>query len=265
MNQAQKHEAVRQNIASRTSMLVAFSGGVDSSLLAVLARDVLGDKTKCVLMDSPVVPRAAIADAERIAKDRGLSLEIVPVPLMNDEQFVKNPPDRCYHCKRNTAKVLKERANELGFACVADGANVSDMGEHRPGIAASDEEGIYHPFIETGITKQDIRTIARKCGLDIWQKPQGACLASRIPYGDEITKEKLSMIEEAEEFLHDKGFGQVRVRFHRNSARIEVIKEDMQKLLSIHRDVVKKLKSIGFSYITVDLEGYRSGSMDEVL
>jgi uncharacterized protein len=265
MNQAQKHEALRKNIASRRSMLVAFSGGVDSSLLAVLAREVLGDKTRCVLLDSPVVPRTAIADAERIAMDRGLSLEIVPVRLMNDEQFVKNPPDRCYHCKKNAAKILKEKADEQGLACVADGANASDIGEHRPGIAADDEEGICHPFIETGITKHDIRTIARKCGLDVWQKPQSACLASRIPYGDEITEEKLSMIEEAEEFLHDKGFGQVRVRIDRNSARIEVIKVDMQKLLSIHRDVVKKLKSIGFSYIAVDLEGYRSGSMDEVL
>jgi uncharacterized protein len=246
-------------------MLVAFSGGVDSSLLAFLAREVLGDKTRCVLLDSPVVPRTAIADAGRIAKDLGLCLEILPVPLMNDEQFVKNPPDRCYQCKKNAAKILKERANELGFVCVADGANVSDMGERRPGIAAADEEGICHPFIETGITKMDIRTIARKCGLDIWQKPQSACLASRIPYGDKITEEKLRMIEEAEEFLHTKEFGQVRVRFDRNSARIEVIKEDTQKLLSIHRDVVKKLKSIGFSYITVDLEGYRSGSMDEVL
>jgi uncharacterized protein len=139
------------------------------------------------------------------------------------------------------------------------------MDEHRPGLAASDEEGIIHPFIESGITKQEIRQIARKCGLSVWQKPSAACLSSRIPYGEEITQEKLRMIEEAEAYLAGQGFRQLRVRLHGAIARIEVHKEEMGKILDMQSAVVKKLSSIGFSYVTLDLEGYRSGSMDEVL
>lgn len=265
MNRTQKYDAVQQNIAYRGSMLVAFSGGVDSSLLAVLARDVLGDKTRCVLLDSPLVPRAAITEAGQIARDHRLHLEIMPVPLMSDERFIKNPPDRCYYCKRIAAKSLKQRAAELGFTSVADGMNITDTGEHRPGLVASTEEGIVHPFIETGITKDDIRSIAQGSGYHFWNKPSAACLASRIPYGEEITAEKLMMIERAEAFIAGRGFAQVRVRLHGNVARIEIGKKDIRKLMTITEEVVQELKSIGFSYITVDLEGYRSGSMDEVL
>jgi len=143
--------------------------------------------------------------------------------------------------------------------------NISDMAEYRPGLAASTEEGIIHPFIESGITKKEIREIAREYGLSVWQKPSAACLSSRIPYGEEITREKLRMIEEAEAFLAGQGFGQVRVRLHGTIARIEVHKEEMEKILDMQPAVVRKLRSIGFSYVTLDLEGYRSGSMDEVL
>ena len=167
--------------------------------------------------------------------------------------------------RKSRLSTLKRRAGELGFACIADGINVSDTYEHRPGLTASSEEGIVHPFIETGITKQDIREIARQCGLPIWQKPSAACLSSRIPYGDEITLEKLKMVEEAEAFLSHQGFSQFRVRLHGPVARIEVLQEDLPKILPIQKDVVKVLRSIGFAYVTLDLEGYRSGSMDEVL
>ena len=173
--------------------------------------------------------------------------------------------DRCYHCKKISAVHLRKRARELAIAVIADGINVSDTGEHRPGLAASTEEGILHPFIEAGCTKQDIRDIARECGLPVWQKPSAACLSSRIPYGDSITTEKLRMIEEAEAFLAAQGFGQLRVRLHGNIARIEGHKEEMGRILDQQAAKTGALKTIGFSYVTLDLEGYRSGSMDEVL
>jgi len=184
---------------------------------------------------------------------------------MNHEEFRKNPANRCYFCKRISATYLKQRAAGLGLACIADGMHVSDLGEHRPGLAASTEEGIIHPFIESGITKQDIRNIARDSGITVWQKPSAACLSSRIPYGEEITEEKLRKIEDAEEFLTLLGFGQLRVRLHGDIARIEVHKEDMGKILDIQDVLVQKFKSIGIPYITLDLEGYRSGSMDEIV
>ena len=265
MNIEEKIQALKEKIASRGSMLVAFSGGVDSSLLALLAKEVLGNNTRCVFLDSPVVPRAAIEQARQIAGELGLELDIIYVPHMNSKEFRKNPVNRCYYCKKISAAYLKQRAEERGLACIADGINMSDMAEHRPGLAASTEEGIIHPFIESEITKQDIREIARECGLSVWQKPSAACLSSRIPYGEEITGKKLRMIEKAEAFLADQGFGQLRVRLHGTIARIEVHREEMGKLLDIQSAVVKKLKLVGFSYVTLDLEGYRSGSLDEVL
>jgi pyridinium-3,5-biscarboxylic acid mononucleotide sulfurtransferase len=260
-----KHENLIKIIAGHGPMLVAYSGGVDSTLLAAVARDVLGEKTRCVLLDSPVVPRAAALQAQELARGLGLALDIIPVPIMDHAEFCSNPADRCYYCKKISAVHLKKRAAEFGLPCIADGINVSDTGEHRPGLRASTEEGIVHPFIEAGITKQDIRDIARGMGLPVWQKPSAACLSSRIQYGDRITPEKLLMIEEAEAYLAGLGIGQLRVRLHGNLARIEVHKEDRKKILEQQSAVVKKLRDLGFTYVTLDIEGYRSGSMDEVL
>ncbi|MEI8330250.1 MAG: ATP-dependent sacrificial sulfur transferase LarE [Methanomicrobiales archaeon] len=265
MNLEEKTQALKEFIASKGSMLISYSGGVDSALLAVLATEVLSDKTRCILLDSPVVPRAAVAEARQIAEEYSLQIENMPVRVMEDERFTKNPTDRCYWCKKKSAKVLKWRMDALHFACIADGINVLDTGEHRPGLQASTEEGICHPFLEAGITKADIREIAQARGLKFWNKPSAACLSSRIPYGDEISYKKLAMIEEAEAFLHGSSFAQCRVRLHGTIARIEIIPEDVLKLLAIQERLLKTFKSIGVSYVTLDLEGYRSGSMDEVL
>ncbi|MHB8164332.1 MAG: ATP-dependent sacrificial sulfur transferase LarE [Methanoregula sp.] len=265
MNSSKKTQALKEIIASKGSMLISYSGGVDSALLAVLATEVLGSNVRCILLDSPVVPRMAIAEARQIAQDHHLTLEIIPVHVMDNERFVKNPAERCYWCKKSSAEVLKQRKEALQFACIADGINVSDKGEHRPGLMASTEEGICHPFLDAGITKADIRTIAHASGLQFWNKPSAACLSSRIPYGEQITPEKLAMIEKAEAVLHTNGFSQCRVRIHGGIARIEIVNNDLPKLLAMQERLIKIFKTLGFTYVTLDLEGYRSGSMDEVL
>ena len=247
------------------SMLVSYSGGVDSTLLAVLARDILGDRSRSVFLDSPLVPRAAVADAKKIADDLGITLDIIEVPHMDYENFRKNPPERCYYCKKISAVHLKETAKKYDLAFIADGINVSDLGEHRPGLTAATEEGIIHPFILAGITKEEIRQIARDYGLAVWQKPSAACLSSRVPYGDEITLNNLRMIEEAEVFLAGQGFTQFRVRLHGRVARIEVLPADFGKVLTIREDILHRFREIGISYAALDLAGYRSGSMDEIL
>jgi uncharacterized protein len=262
---ADKKRALEGIIAECGSILISYSGGVDSTLLAVLAHDLLGDKSRAVLLDSPLVPRSAVTDAVKIADDHGILLDIIDVPHMDYENFRKNPPERCYYCKKISAVHLKETAKKYDLAFIADGINVSDLGEHRPGLTAATEEGIIHPYILAGITKQEIRQIARDLGLAVWQKPSAACLSSRVPYGDEITPNKLRMIEEAEEFLAGYGLTQFRVRLHNRIARIEVLPDDFGKVLVIREDLLKKFREIGISYAALDLAGYRSGSMDEIL
>ena len=265
MELSDKLRALKDCIAAKGSVLVSYSGGVDSSLLAAISKEVLGRNSVCVFLDSPVVPRRARSEAERYARDLGLSLEIVPVYLLENEQFVANPSTRCYFCKKVSANVLKEKARQFEMACIADGINVSDLGEHRPGLIAGNEEGICHPFLDTGITKEDIRAIANNYGYEFWDKPSAACLSSRIPYGDAIKKADLAMIEQAEDYLSDKGFSQFRVRKHGGIARIEIVSREFNLLMMIRKEVSLSLKEMGFSYVTVDLDGYRSGSMDEIL
>jgi uncharacterized protein len=260
-----KEKRLREEIAGRGSLLVAFSGGVDSSLLAAVAREVLGDRCRAAFLESPLVRRADLRDARETAAALGIPLEVIPLPAMEDAAILKNPPDRCYHCRKLSARLLKARARELGLASVADGTSASDSGKYRPGLRAAGEEGIAHPLLEAGLTKEEIRAMARGRGHAFWDRPSAACLASRIPYGEELSVVKLRMIEDAEELLRALGFAQVRVRLHGELARIEVMPGEMEKLWKERERILEGLAEMGFTYVTIDLAGYRSGSMDEVL
>jgi uncharacterized protein len=266
MSCLEKLQVLKSKLAGRGCILVSFSGGVDSGLLAKVACDVLGDKALSVLLDSKTLPRSERKAAEELAGSLGLNLLVADgSAIMQSEEFARNPSNRCYICKKCSCKVLKKIAEQRGIVCIADGANLSDLQDYRPGIQASDEDGIWHPFAEAGMTKEEIRETARAMGLPFWDKPSSACLASRIPYGEEITEEKLRRVEEAEELLKCMGFGELRVRAHGRLARIELSPKDLKRALSCRERIAETLKAVGFQYVTLDLEGFRSGSMNEVL
>ena len=265
MNQADKLEYLKKRIAAKGNLLVAYSGGVDSSLLASVAHDVSGDKALAVILDSETMPRSELQHATALAKSLGLNYRTAEFSILRGEQFLQNPVTRCYICKKKSALLLKSIAKEEGISCIADGVNLSDYRDYRPGIAAADEEGIWHPFVDAAITKEEIRSTAHSLGLPVWNKPSSACLATRIAYGQPITPEGLAMVEEAEEYLKSRGFGQLRVRSHGRMARIELLNQDMARAMNCRDEIVKMLKSIGFDYVALDLQGFRSGSMNEVL
>ena len=265
MDCSEKLQLLKKKLAEKEKIMISFSGGVDSSLLAKVARDVLGENAVCVILDSETMPRSELEKAEALARSLKMNCLVAKYSIINDPDFIKNPPRRCYICKKVSARTLKTVAAEKGITCIADGVNLSDCGDYRPGILASNEEGIWHPFVEAGITKEDIRMLAKKMGLSFWDKPSSACLASRIPYGDQITGANLAMAEMAEDYLKGLGLKQVRVRVHGSVARIEVLEDEMEKILLSKDRIAKELKKAGFKYVALDLQGFRSGSMNEVL
>jgi uncharacterized protein len=265
MEKENVQDALLKELAELECLLVSYSGGIDSTLLALLAQKVLQEKVKCILFDAPLVPRRAVKEAEETARKFDLSCSVIPFSILENEEFRKNSPNRCYICKKQSARTLRDQAEKMGISKIADGINASDLNEYRPGLQASNEEGILHPFLSIGIQKKEIRQLAQDCGFNFWNKPSGSCLASRIPYGEEITIEKLQIIEHAEDLLHDMGFSNLRVRLHGKIARIELMPEEFEKAVNMRDKMLDVLQDCDFSYIALDLKGYRSGSMDEVL
>jgi len=265
MNQADKLEELKEKIREKQRLLVSYSGGVDSSLLALLAREALGDSALAVILDSETLPRSELGQAVALAECMGLNFRVARHNILEQGPFRDNPLNRCYICKKIAIALLKSIAAEEGISCIADGLNRDDCQQWRPGTVACDEEGIWHPFVEAGMGKEDIRALARKLDLPVWNKPSSACLASRIPYGQPLNRQTLLMVEAAEDLLKSLGFGQLRVRADGGGARIELEKLEMERALKMGENIACKLKGLGFSYVSLDLEGYRSGSMDEVL
>jgi uncharacterized protein len=247
------------------SVLVAYSGGVDSTLLAVAAREALPGKTVAVLAVSPTYPHSEVESAEATAAALGLDLIEVETDELADSHFTSNPPDRCYYCKQELFGLLRDLADARGLAHVADGNNADDVSDHRPGHRAAIELGVVSPLQDVGLTKQDIRDISRSLGLPTADKPSMACLASRFPYGTVIDAAGLDRVGAAEDALRALGFTQTRVRSHGDIARLEVAPDEMAHAFAQREAVSAALKSDGFTYAALDLDGYRTGSLNETL
>lgn len=260
-----KIQLIRDEILSKGSVLVAFSGGVDSSVLAALSYRALEDRAVAVTADSQTLAPGELECAKEVAKEIGIRHIVVFYNELDEPWFADNPVDRCYYCKKGLFRELRKLADEHGLNTIIDGTNFSDLKGHRPGHRAVVEEGVYNPFIQFRVTKEEIREMARILNLSVAEKPSMACLSSRFPYGQPITMEALERVGKAEDFLRRSGFKVVRVRDHNGIARIEIMPLEMQRFIDMRKTVVSELKELGFSYITLDLMGFRSGSMDEVL
>ena len=260
-------ELISRKMKEKGKLAVAFSGGVDSSVLAALAHRSLGDNAIAVTIKSPLLPSGELEDAIRVAREIGIRHRIVELNELNLPDFSKNPPNRCYICKKHRYGLIKRIASEMGISVIADGTNVSDLAGYRPGLKAIIEENIWAPFLEFEVSKDQIREMARILGLSVAEKPSTTCLATRFPYGEVITLEKLRIVDKAERIIKRRlNVGVVRVRYHGAIARIEVEKSARRKFFDerIMDEIAEQLRKLGFRYVCLDLMGYRSGSLDEV-
>jgi uncharacterized protein len=264
----QKTEKIKSLIREMDSTLVAFSGGVDSTLVLALAHEVMGERTLAVTAQSASVPNREIEASRQLAKEIGARHLVVRTEEMSNPEYRANPANRCYHCKTELYSNLKRVAEQNDISTILNGINLDDLGDYRPGIDSAREQGVRSPLVEAEFSKQDVRDLSRAMGLSIWNKPAMACLSSRIPYGQPVTAEKLSRVEQAEDLLLSFGFKQVRVRHLGTKACIELDQNEIpryQSDKSIQRSVQEKLMDLGFSSVVLDLEGYRMGSLNEAL
>lgn len=266
MNIEGKEKKLRNHLRSFEKVLVAFSGGIDSSvLLAVAVQECGKESVRAFIAASPTYPKREKEDAIEFCKKIGAPYVVVETDEMEDESFVKNTKERCYFCKSHLYKEATEMAKKDGFTHIVEGSNIDDLSDYRPGRRALAEYGIISPLLEASFTKDDVRKLAMKLGISHYNKPAKACLASRIPYGTKIVTNILEKIDQAELFLESKGFSQVRVRYHDNLARIELLPDEMEKALTLKEDIVNFFIRLGFIYVSLDLKGYRTGSMNETI
>ena len=257
-----KLELLKKRLKELKKVAIAYSGGVDSNFLMSVARETLGkENVLAVLCSGAMLAQADYQEAVQLLKDKDVQYEILAMDVFTVPEFVGNDKKRCYYCKKNLMSKIIEMAKTQGYEVVLDGKNLDDAKVYRPGAAAAQELGICSLLYECGFTKQDIRNVSRELGIITWNKPSNACLASRFPYGTQLTAEKLKQVEDAESCLKELGIDSGRIRVHDRIARVEVAKEDFKCLLE-HKDFVNKVKACGFDYITLDLEGFRSGSFD---
>ena len=257
----EKLDRLREYLSNFDKLCVAYSGGVDSDLLMNVAYEVLKDNAIAVIGDGIMLSRKDLEDAENLARKTGIKYYVVKVDVFSVNEFKFNDKKRCYYCKKNIMGEIIKKANELGFNTIADGKNSDDGKVYRPGAEAARELGIVSPLYEAGMTKQDIRQAARELGLETWNKPSNSCLATRFPYDTELTAENFAKVEGAELLIAQKGIPSGRVRMHGDIARIEVPEDRFNELIS-DRKLIEDIKNFGFRYVTLDLEGFRSGSMD---
>jgi len=256
-----------QNLCSLGRLLVAYSGGVDSAFLAWAAHRELGDNMLAVLADSPSLARSQMQDAIAFAEEQEIPIVVIQTSELERTEYRKNDGARCFHCKDELFTTMEEYRRQRGFDVIAYGVNVDDQGDYRPGQQAAGQHGVSAPLLEAGLTKQDIRELARSAGLRIWDKPAAACLSSRIEYGRPVTVDALRVVEQGEDALRQMGFRQFRVRHHGDIVRIEIARDELPRALNpeIAAEFTRIFKALGFTYVTLDLEGFRSGSMNAML
>jgi pyridinium-3,5-biscarboxylic acid mononucleotide sulfurtransferase len=264
---ASKQAALDHHLSALGRLLIAYSGGVDSAFLAWAARQVLGNNMLAVIADSPSLARAQLADATAFAGEQGIPLEIVVTDELDRPEYVRNDSSRCFHCKDELFTVMEEFRSRRGFDAIAYGVNLDDQGDFRPGQVAAQQHRVAAPLRDAGLSKQDIRDLARAAGLRIWDKPASACLSSRIEYGREVTREALGVVEHGEDAIRALGFRQFRVRHHGDIVRIEIARDELERALTpeMAAEFTRIFKALGFKFITLDLEGFRSGSMNALL
>jgi uncharacterized protein len=264
---AAKSRVLAEHLRSLGRLLVAYSGGVDSGFLAWAAHRELGGNMLAMLADSPSLARSQMRDAIAFADEQSIPLSMVATAEMERPEYLRNDAARCYHCKDELFTVMEERRQGLGFDAIAYGVNLDDQGDFRPGQQAARQHHVAAPLLAAGLTKADIRQLASQAGLRIWDKPASACLSSRIEYGRAVTREALSAVEQGEDALRELGFRQVRVRHHGAIARIEIAREELPRAMTMEMaaEFTRIFKALGFTYVTLDLEGFRSGSMNAVL